>query len=210
MQRPDLPLTVHEYDEFGHPDDSEALSYIRSYSPCSNIGQNGKNEGEAVSAHRVEVKPKGKLGVKGSKGGKTVTIYDTEKEDKQGEGEEKELCDFPAMFVSTGLLDTKVSPLESLRWVRGVRAVQRRRNKHRPPDTDPALASQSLMLLHVTSDCGHEGPSDPLVDLRLKALEIIFMEKAIESRKKTLKLISRNNKERERINESTSKNNKED
>ena len=213
MQRPDSPLTVHEYDEFGHPDDSEALSYIRSYSPCSNIGQNGTNEGEGVSAHRVEVKPKGKLGVKGSKGGEIVTIYDTEKEDKQGEGEEKELCDFPAMFVSTGLLDTKVSPLESLRWVRGVRAVQRKRNKHRPldTDTDPAPASQSLVLLHITSDCGHEGPSDPLGDLRLKALEIAFMEKAIESRKKTLKLISRNKKKKkEMINKSILKNSKED
>ena len=185
MQRPDSPLTVHEYDEFGHPDDSEALSYIHSYSPCSNIGQRRTNEGEGEGA-----RPTGRLGVKGSRGG--------EKEDKQEK--EKEQCEYPAMFVSTGLLDTKVSPLESLRWVRGVRAVQKKRNKRKPPDPDPDpypdSASKGLVLLHITSDCGHEGPSDPLEDLRLKALEIAFMEQAIENRKKTFELISNNSKKK--------------
>ena len=174
MQRPDFPLTVHEYDEFGHPDDSEALSYIHSYSPCSNIGQHGTNEGE-----EEEARPTGRLGVKGRRGGA--------KEDKQGkEKNEEGQREYPAMFVSTGLLDTKVSPLESLRWVRGVRAVQKERNQHKPPDSDPDSASQHLVLLHITSDCGHEGPSDPLEDRRLKALEIAFMEQAIEGRKKLL------------------------
>ena len=38
MHQPDLPLTVHEYDEWGNPsEDSTVRDYIASYSPCTNL-----------------------------------------------------------------------------------------------------------------------------------------------------------------------------
>ncbi|CAI5741694.1 unnamed protein product [Hyaloperonospora brassicae] len=37
MNDPSLPLTVHEYDEWGDPSCSEAHEYIRSYTPCENV-----------------------------------------------------------------------------------------------------------------------------------------------------------------------------
>uniref|UniRef100_A0AAV1V509 Prolyl endopeptidase n=1 Tax=Peronospora matthiolae TaxID=2874970 RepID=A0AAV1V509_9STRA len=37
MQDPLLPLTVHEYDEWGDPSCPEACEYIRSYTPCENV-----------------------------------------------------------------------------------------------------------------------------------------------------------------------------
>ena len=75
MQRSDLPLTVHEYDEFGNPADPLTLKNILSYSPCENI----KNHS------------------------------------------------YPAMFVSTGDMDQKVGPWESLKWVTRVREMQKMR-----------------------------------------------------------------------------------
>jgi oligopeptidase B len=51
MSDPTLPLTVHEYDEWGNPnagygDDAAAAivrDYIRSYAPCENVRVNGKS-----------------------------------------------------------------------------------------------------------------------------------------------------------------------
>jgi protease II len=177
MQRPDLPLTVHEYDEFGHPDDTHALSYIRSYSPCSNIGGSREGDGDSRLGHR---------GGGGGGGGGGI-----------GEGDR---CNYPAMFLSTGLLDTKVSPLESMRWVQAVRAYieknrkgQKRGQKrglqeshHSNPSTRTPSESVRPVVLHITSNCGHDGPSDAVEDQRLKAIEIVFMENAILERRKSL------------------------
>jgi oligopeptidase B len=37
MQDPSLPLTVHEYDEWGDPSGPKAREYIQSYAPCENV-----------------------------------------------------------------------------------------------------------------------------------------------------------------------------
>ncbi|KAF0697092.1 Aste57867_12199 [Aphanomyces stellatus] len=38
MQDPTLPLTVHEYDEWGNPsDDADVRAYMQSYAPCDNM-----------------------------------------------------------------------------------------------------------------------------------------------------------------------------
>ncbi|GMF13717.1 unnamed protein product [Phytophthora lilii] len=37
MQDPTLPLTVHEYDEWGDPNGPKAHEYIQSYAPCENV-----------------------------------------------------------------------------------------------------------------------------------------------------------------------------
>lgn len=37
MQDPTLPLTVHEYDEWGDPTGPKVLEYIQSYAPCDNV-----------------------------------------------------------------------------------------------------------------------------------------------------------------------------
>jgi hypothetical protein len=37
MLDPTMPLTEHEYDEWGNPRDSVVSKYIKSYSPCSNV-----------------------------------------------------------------------------------------------------------------------------------------------------------------------------
>jgi protease II len=180
MQRPDLPLTVHEYDEFGHPDDTHALSYIRSYSPCSNIGSSREGDGDS------------RLGNRGGGGGG---------EGGGGEPGEGERCNYPAMFLSTGLLDTKVSPLESIRWVLAVRACieknrkEQKKEQKREQHTSSHHSNQSShtpsesvrpVLLHITSNCGHDGPSDASEHQRLKAIEIVFMENAILERQKSL------------------------
>jgi oligopeptidase B len=36
---PDLPLTVIEYEQWGHPDDAQAFEYMLSYSPYENVKQ---------------------------------------------------------------------------------------------------------------------------------------------------------------------------
>ena len=229
MQRPDLPLTVHGYDEFGHPDDSQAVSYIRSYSPCSNISHSRRNkggggrgggggegrveggggvEGRGGEGGRVE----GGRGVEGRVGGGGGGGVEGRGGEGGGEGRgegegggvegrggggelgEEGICGYPAMFLSTGLLDMKVSPWESMHWVRGVRAAQERNKREREKAT---LSSSSIctpsdserpVLLHITPNCGHDGPSDPEGDVRLKALEIVFMENAIQQRHKLINL----------------------
>ncbi|KAG1697977.1 hypothetical protein DVH05_015461 [Phytophthora capsici] len=40
MQDPTLPLTVHEYDEWGDPRGPKAREYIQSYAPCENVREN--------------------------------------------------------------------------------------------------------------------------------------------------------------------------
>ncbi|RLN74863.1 hypothetical protein BBJ28_00020782, partial [Nothophytophthora sp. Chile5] len=40
MQDPNLPLTVHEYDEWGNPNGPKMHEYMRSYAPMENIRQN--------------------------------------------------------------------------------------------------------------------------------------------------------------------------
>lgn len=40
MLDPSLPLTIHEYDEWGNPNDSGVLDYIISYDPYLNIKKN--------------------------------------------------------------------------------------------------------------------------------------------------------------------------
>ncbi|GMF49495.1 unnamed protein product [Phytophthora fragariaefolia] len=40
MQDPTLPLTVHEYDEWGDPSGPKAHEYIQSYAPCENVREN--------------------------------------------------------------------------------------------------------------------------------------------------------------------------
>lgn len=114
LQRPELPLTVHEYDEYGNPNDPQAIKNIQSYSPCSNV-QGG---------HR------------------------------------------PAMFLSTGLQDTRVGPWEAFKWTGMMR------------DLSPTVCRQSV-ILQVTPDCGHNGPSDIMEDNLIKAAEIVFLEKSI-------------------------------
>ncbi|KAF1315151.1 Serine protease family s09a, partial [Globisporangium splendens] len=37
MQDPSLPLTVHEYEEWGNPNDPKVYDYIKSYAPCENM-----------------------------------------------------------------------------------------------------------------------------------------------------------------------------
>ncbi len=37
MLMPDLPLTVIEYEQWGHPDDAQAFDYLLSYSPYDNV-----------------------------------------------------------------------------------------------------------------------------------------------------------------------------
>ncbi|GLD98277.1 hypothetical protein PINS_up006974 [Pythium insidiosum] len=37
MQDPSLPLTVHEYDEWGNPQDPEVFRYMQQYAPCENL-----------------------------------------------------------------------------------------------------------------------------------------------------------------------------
>jgi len=37
MLTPDLPLTVGEYEQWGHPDDPQAFAYMWSYSPYENV-----------------------------------------------------------------------------------------------------------------------------------------------------------------------------
>jgi oligopeptidase B len=124
LQRPDLPLTVHEYDEYGNPDDPQAIGCIQSYSPCSNV----------------------RVG----------------KADRGGDG------DRPAMFLSTGLQDTRVGPWEALKWTEMVR--------------DSSTAVSRPVVLSVTPDCGHSGSSDSQEDNWLKAAEIIFLENSIDTR----------------------------
>ncbi|KAF1778321.1 Alpha/Beta hydrolase fold [Phytophthora cactorum] len=40
MQDPTLPLTVHEYDEWGDPSGPKVHEYIQSYAPCDNVREN--------------------------------------------------------------------------------------------------------------------------------------------------------------------------
>ncbi|KUF93396.1 hypothetical protein AM588_10007385 [Phytophthora nicotianae] len=40
MQDPTLPLTVHEYDEWGDPTGPKVREYIQSYAPCENVREN--------------------------------------------------------------------------------------------------------------------------------------------------------------------------
>lgn len=194
LQRAELPLTVHEYDEFGHPDCPIALENIRSYSPCSNIKGQGREEGERESW---------------SEG---VSEIDEVKEEEE---EEEEIV-YPAMFLSTCLQDTKVGAWECLNWVHAIRNIITHKQQPKPsrdaehfPSPPPSpgelksrgsgrgragLRSAPLrtqdrvdreypLLLHIT-ECGdHNGPTDPDEDCRLKAMEIVFLQNALKYRK---------------------------
>lgn len=50
MLDPSLPLTVHEYDEWGNPAaDPTTFAYIRDYSPTDNVKQQVPNDRKAIS-----------------------------------------------------------------------------------------------------------------------------------------------------------------
>ena len=71
------------------------------------------------------------------------------------------------MFLTTGLQDTRVGPSEALKWTEMVR--------------DSPTPNSRPILLRVTPDCGHNGPSNTIEHNWLKAAEIVFLENSIGS-----------------------------
>jgi protease II len=70
----------------------------------------------------------------------------------------------PAVLVSVGMLDDKVSPEESLRWMKLLR--QRvSQQKCSPP-----------LLLHLSAKSGHEGSLAMTEQFRDQAMEMVFLE----------------------------------
>ena len=92
MSDPTLPLTVHEYEEWGNPEDPEYYDYMASYSPYDNVTN----------------------------------------------------ASYPAMLVTAGLNDPRVSYWEPTKWVQKLRAHN---------------TSTHPILLKTELGAGHGGPS---------------------------------------------------
>jgi oligopeptidase B len=72
---------------------------------------------------------------------------------------------YPPMFITTALQDTRVSPLETLKWASLVRKAQ----------TDHTRR----VVVNVLKDSGHDGPSSQMEYLDNLALEICFLEQSV-------------------------------
>mmetsp|Transcript_42157 Transcript_42157/g.106366 ORF Transcript_42157/g.106366 Transcript_42157/m.106366 type:complete len:676 (-) Transcript_42157:315-2342(-) len=56
MTDPSLPLTVHEYDEWGNPDDPSVREYIQSYDPLLNLKQTSHWPATFVTASTLDTR----------------------------------------------------------------------------------------------------------------------------------------------------------
>ena len=50
MLDPTLPLTVHEYEEWGNPEDVSTTNYMLSYSPYDNVTTRGSYPNMLITA----------------------------------------------------------------------------------------------------------------------------------------------------------------
>jgi protease II len=79
----------------------------------------------------------------------------------------------PAVLVSVGLLDDKVSPEESLKWMRLLRQLLSQQPSSSPPPRP--------LLLHLSAKSGHEGSLSVTEQFRDQAMEIVFLEDNINT-----------------------------
>lgn len=223
LQRPELPLTVYEYDEYGDINDSKVLEYILNYSPYSNIQDSlcsdipRSDDIKGCFDRNIQDSTLGNIKINKNKfvidEMQNIINDNTQnnreefkkiKDMKRDKKNTKEERSYPAMFVSTGLLDALVGPWEGVKWVRRIRDGHGRNSRDRneknvmntinttnttdgtndsttrnTTNVSNSTPHNHLLLLQVTADCGHEGPYDEKEGLRLMAVEVAFLEKAI-------------------------------
>lgn len=123
MQDPDLPLTIHEYDEWGNPStDTAVKAYMESYSPCSNV-------------HRQR---------------------------------------YPSMFISIGLMDVKVNPRETMKWISLVR-------DNHCLSSNSKVATSFVFVVQAWETGGHDGPRVADDNLKMNAAEITFLTAVVNN-----------------------------
>jgi protease II len=164
MQDPTLPLTIHEYDEWGDPNDSHTLTYMQSYSPCDNL-MNPKRHTYSSSSSPSSCAPSCPHSVHHHS--------------------------FPSMLITTALNDTRVPYWESIKWTYLVRQRQQQAQhnyqtknvKETPSATAPIaaspLTSSSIVWLKVSEEDGHFGGQGRLDQLQGAAFEQMFLHKAL-------------------------------
>ena len=91
---PDLPLTVTEWDEWGDPlHDPEVYRYMKSYTPYENVPVARAEDGDGETVDD-------KVSSAGAATGKAVSA-----------------AQFPKIFITTSMNDTRVLYVEPLKWL---------------------------------------------------------------------------------------------
>ena len=91
---PDLPLTVTEWDEWGDPlHDPEVYQYMKSYTPYENVPVARAEDGDGETVDD-------KVSSAGAATGKAVSA-----------------AQFPKIFITTSMNDTRVLYVEPLKWL---------------------------------------------------------------------------------------------
>jgi oligopeptidase B len=156
LQQPALPLTIHEYEEFGNPTDPNVLAYLRLYSPCSNISDRVyPNLMITTGAKDIRVSPSESVqyvaGVRERVRARKVRERDETAMNREGDSNEGMEVDRMKISNTSSTSNPNSSP-----------------NPNEP-----------LILLHVMPNTGHEGPPGAEEQSKLMALEIAFMERVL-------------------------------
>ena len=177
MMDPSLPLTVHEYDEWGDPSrDAAVREYIAGYSPCDNIRDAPIRGGRA-----------GKGGQGGEQGGE----QGRRKQGGQGRhpGAQAGFVDdtYPAMLVTCALNDPRVEYWQPAKWVAMLRARQASSSRHSEDasasagvgvgagDESGDVDGDGILLFNCDpEDTGHFGSGGRHEKYRRKATEVAF------------------------------------
>jgi len=97
---PDLPLTVTEWDEWGDPlHDPEVYRYMKSYTPYENVPVARAEDGDGETVDD-------KVSSAGAATGKAVSA-----------------AQFPKIFITTSMNDTRVLYVEPLKWLARLQAA---------------------------------------------------------------------------------------
>ena len=189
LQRPDLPLTVHEYEEFGDPVDPLVLKNLLSFSPCNNIrnqsypamfvrtGDMDQKVGPWESLKWVtrvrnmqklrSLQYEEKLFIQSQSHSVRVEGRDTVREDKEEGGRKEE--------------EKKKGKEEGKEEAEEKGSREEKKKEGEVGEEGNKKHSERLILFTMTPNTDHDGPSDPTEDMYLKAVEIVFLENSINN-----------------------------
>ena len=224
-----MPLTVHEYDEFGHVADPlnptaalAALEYIKTYCPYTNLirriqndvystkgtseiysSTGGGDDGGSMSSSSSTSTVNGNhlIGLHDSyttndttAGSHSTTPVSSTPPYTTTSSTTTSSSTSPHIFISTGLKDTRVSPLESINWAYAMRqlrgqlsdtSISNKSTNNRQnlglntyTDTNTNKHHHNIYL-HILQEVGHEGPFLFEDRMDLMAQEIVFLENCV-------------------------------
>lgn len=151
------PLTIHEYDEWGHVGVGDNVNSL------TQTQRNGNESAETDNAHRQALK--------------VIRSYSpcdniSDMVIKDGDSGIRKL---PSVLITVGLQDDKVDPGEAFKWMTLLR------EKYKEVELlQNGSSTCATLLLNIRNE-GHEGAATVEEQCEVAAIEMAFLEKEIEN-----------------------------